>query len=126
MKTPDEHARSLFQKAENDLIAANAVIATGKALDTVCFHAQQAVEKCLKAMLASRGISYPWRHDLGELVEAVKAHVPEIADFERDIFSLSPFAVQSRYDDAIDPPYDVAKRSLDIARCIFELTSGHI
>jgi len=42
MKTPLDHARALLQKAANDLVAAQATLTTGKALDTVCFHAQQA------------------------------------------------------------------------------------
>ncbi|MCI0617695.1 HEPN domain-containing protein [bacterium] len=49
MKSPLEHAIGLWQKAENDLIAAQTILTTRRALDTVCFHAQQAVEKCLKA-----------------------------------------------------------------------------
>jgi HEPN domain-containing protein len=44
MKTPSDHAQMLLQKAANDLVAARATLATGEALDTVCFHAQQAVE----------------------------------------------------------------------------------
>lgn len=45
MKTILDHARELLRKAYNDLIAARAILATGEALDTVYFHAQQAVEK---------------------------------------------------------------------------------
>ena len=58
MKAPLDHAKALLKKAANDLIAAEAI------LDTVCFHAQQAVEKSLKAILAFHDVSYPWRHDL--------------------------------------------------------------
>lgn len=47
MKTILDHAREFLRKAYNDLIAARAILATGEALDTVCFHAQQAVEKSL-------------------------------------------------------------------------------
>lgn len=35
------------------------------------FHAQQAAEKGLKAWLAFLGRSYPFRHDLGELLAAL-------------------------------------------------------
>jgi len=76
MKGPLEHARGLLEKAAHDLIAAKATIATGKALDTVCFHAQQAAEKSLKALLALEDVVYPWRHDLGELVALTKPHSP--------------------------------------------------
>jgi len=38
MKSPLDLARALLQKAANDLVAAQATLATGEALDTVCFH----------------------------------------------------------------------------------------
>jgi HEPN domain len=30
----------------------------------VCFHSQQAVEKALKAVLAARGVEFPFIHDI--------------------------------------------------------------
>jgi HEPN domain-containing protein len=59
MNSPRDHAVGLLQKAANDLVAANATIATEQALDTVCFHAQQAAERSLKALLALRDVAYP-------------------------------------------------------------------
>ena len=50
MSAASEHARVLLGKATNDLIAAHAILSTGQALDTVCFHTQQAVEKALIAV----------------------------------------------------------------------------
>jgi len=73
MKSPRDHARGLWEKAEHDLVAGRATIATGKAFDMVCFHAQQAAEKSLKALLAVKDVEHPWRHDLGELLELVRA-----------------------------------------------------
>jgi len=63
MKRPRDHAQALLNKAANDLVAAQATLSTGQALDTVCFHVQQAVEKSLKAILALHEIEYPWWHD---------------------------------------------------------------
>ncbi len=82
MKSPRDHALALLKKAANDLVAARATLATGEALDTVSFHAQQAVEKSLKSILALWEVEYPWRHDLGELLELVKPLVPEVIPFE--------------------------------------------
>ena len=111
MKSPREHA-----KADNDLIAATATLATGKALDTVCFHAQQAAEKSLKALLALKGIPYPFRHDLGELTELAKIHYPFGAAMEAEVLTLSPYAVEARYDDTMTPTVKEARAALDIAR----------
>lgn len=60
MKSPRDLALALLEKAAHDLVAARATIATGDAMDTVCFHAQQAVEKDLKALLALKDVEYPW------------------------------------------------------------------
>ena len=121
MKSPREHALALLSKAENDLVAAKATIATGKALDTVCFHAQQAAEKSLKALLALKDIVYPHRHDIGELVELAKTHFPAVARSERELLALSPYAVQLRYDETMEPSLAEARTALDTAvnACLF-------
>ena len=49
-------------KASHDLIAARAILSAGDAFDTACFHAQQAVEKSLKTVLALYEIEPPRRH----------------------------------------------------------------
>lgn len=115
MKSPREHAQGLLEKASHDLVAARATMATGQALDTVCFHAQQAAEKSLKALLALKDVVYPWRHDLGELVKLVLPHFPEVASIENDLLLLSPYAIEVRYDDVIRPDISEAQTALDIA-----------
>ncbi len=102
-------------KANNDLIAAEAILATGKALDAVCFHTQQAAEKSLKALLALHDVTYPWRHDLTELVEIVTPLAPEITPLVPRIIQLTPFAVEVRYDETFYPPYSEANAALKTA-----------
>ena len=60
MKQPRDHAQTLLKKAANDLIAADAILSTERALDTACFHTQQAVEKSLKAILAYHEYVKAW------------------------------------------------------------------
>jgi HEPN domain-containing protein/predicted nucleotidyltransferase len=63
----------------------------------LCFQAQQAVEKALKAVLVSRGIIAPRTHDLNVLLrrlEALGVRTPaEVADAP----ALTFFAVEARY-----------------------------
>lgn len=63
------------------------------------FHAQQAVEKALKAALAFNGVDFPFSHDLRLLIglcEASDISLPvELADVDR----LSPYAARLRYGD---------------------------
>jgi len=119
MKAPRDHARALLKKATNDLTAAKAILSTGEALDTVCFHAQQVVEKSLKAILALHAIEYPWRHDLGELLELVRPLAPEIASFEDRIFRMTPYAVEVRYDVEFEPVLPEAEEALEIATEVY-------
>lgn len=124
MKSPRDHALALLKKAANDLVAARTTITTGQALDTVCFHSQQAVEKSLKATLALHDVEYPWRHDLGELLELVKPLAPEITPFEDRILGMTPFAVEIRYDEEFEPPIDEANEALQTALEVHQLISA--
>lgn len=73
------------------------------------FHAQQAVEKALKAWLACLGRPYPLRHDLGELLAALEDAGEGVADLWM-LTDLTPFAVQLRYDDP-DPGSPLDRRA---------------
>ncbi len=80
MATPRDNALGMLSKAESDLFAARAVLATGRAMDIVCFHAQQAAEKSIKAVLASREIEYPWTHNLRQLIDLAAPHLPALEE----------------------------------------------
>jgi hypothetical protein len=64
------------------------------------FHAQQAVEKALKAVLSDRGLEYPRTHDLLLLMELLeKARVQGPPDAS-DLDSLSVYGAPLRYEDS--------------------------
>jgi HEPN domain-containing protein len=124
MKGPRDHAQALLNKAANDLVAARATLSTGQALDTVCFHAQQAVEKSLKAILALHEIEYPWWHDLGELFELVRPLASELIPFENQMFRMTPYAVEARYDEEFEPSLDEASEAFEVAEEVYRLSSN--
>ena len=123
MKSPREHALGLLNKAEHDLVAAEATLSTGRALDMVCFHAQQAAEKSLKALLALYDVEYPWRHDLAELLELVRPLASGIDALEEQIIQLTPFAVEVRYDEEFEPSLSEAMEALQTATEIHTLVA---
>jgi len=123
MKGPREHALGLLDKAEHDLVAAEATLSTGRALDMVCFHAQQAAEKSLKALLALHDVEYPWRHDLAELLDLAKSFAPQIRRLEERIILLTPFAVEVRYDGEFEPSFSEAVGALQTATEIHTLVA---
>lgn len=82
------------------------------------FHAQQAVEKTLKAWLAYLGHDYPLRHDLGELLAALASAGQDIESLWA-LTDLTSFAVQLRYDELeIGPPLDRQSVDADIAALV--------
>ena len=65
--------------------------------DVICFHAQQAAEKYLKALLEERGLSIPKIHDLLRLLTELLPHYPNLGSLRRGLLTLNDFAVDARY-----------------------------
>lgn len=87
------------EKAENDfaVMEREARVRKNPAHDVVCFHAQQCVEKYLKARLCHAGQEAGRLHDLVALLERVLAIEPLWEAFRPDLAYLSDFAVAYRY-----------------------------
>jgi HEPN domain-containing protein len=88
----------LLALAREDLASAEALHAAEQVSDSpVGFHAQQAVEKALKAVIASRGQEFPFTHDLGvlmQLCEDAGLKLPaDLSESDR----LNPYAAALRY-----------------------------
>lgn len=124
MKDKSALAQGWFRKADSDLADARRTAASEGPYDTACFHAQQAVEKYLKGVLAWRGLEIPRTHDLEELQRLCAQHElwPEIATF--DLTDLTSYAVELRYDAEFWPPQPTAADSIKLAEqvrtCVFD------
>jgi len=64
---------------------------------SICYHAQQAVEKFLKAYLVFQNIDFPKTHDLDFLLLECKKIDNKV--FDIDFGSLTDFGVSIRYPD---------------------------
>ena len=107
-------ARSLLSSAEKDLKAIrNMTDADSFADEVFGFHAQQAVEKTLKAWIALLGGEYPFIHDLDALLNALEKLGADV-DTLRDLVELNAFAVQSRYEALESPDEPLDRRSVTI------------
>ena len=65
--------------------------------DAVCFHAQQCVEKYLKARLILAGINFPKTHDLVALLALVQKVEPLWQPWKEHLSKLTYYAVTVRY-----------------------------
>ena len=63
----------------------------------MCFHAQQCVEKYLKACLQEMNLPIPRTHNLEELLNLILPTIPTWRTWKTDISKLSKHAVETRY-----------------------------
>ncbi|MFQ5806679.1 MAG: HEPN domain-containing protein [Phycisphaerae bacterium] len=66
-------------------------------LDDLCFDAQQAVEKALKALLIARGVRFPSTHIIADLVTLLKRAGNALPESAAGAVDLTPYAVRARY-----------------------------
>jgi HEPN domain-containing protein len=135
MSTTDRRralARRWLSKARTDLAVATVVLEKGPDMDAwaCCFHAQQAAEKALKAILVARGVEPPYTHDIG----ALAAVMPDALSFDvsgDDLGDLTTYATGPRnvFDagtEAEDPTWAEAERALVTAGRIYTAVLAHL
>lgn len=117
-----------LEKASNDLRTAETMISvTPPVTDTSCYHAQQCVEKALKACLTLAGRHVEKTHSLPRLVELCSADFPSINRLSEAAIELTDYAVQSRYpDDWREIPLEEATASVQKARTAFNFINTQI
>ena len=110
----DQHdlARDLLGLAQDDLVAAEALLDVAAVSDAIVgFHAQQAVEKAFKAVLADHGASFPFTHNVG-LLMTLCADTGALAPSSlADADLLTPYGVAPRYDAKTPGTVDRVRRS---------------
>jgi HEPN domain-containing protein len=96
-------ARVLARKADGDAKAMHR-LATDPEIDdeAVGFHAQQAIEKWLKAVMALQGLEEARIHDLGRLLEILGEAGVDSPPGANRLDDLSIYAVPLRYADLLD------------------------
>ncbi len=71
--------------------------------EDLCFNAQQAAEKAIKAVFIYRGERFPFIHDLEELLGILERNGLRIPKYVRQATELSRFAVATRYPSLASP-----------------------
>ena len=65
--------------------------------EILCFHAQQAVEKALKAVLVDRSTDFPYTHDIEELLATLEESGVPCPVASPEANRLTRYAVLTRY-----------------------------
>lgn len=92
---PTDH-REWLNRARGNLARAGNV-APEYFLEDLCFDAQQAAEKAIKAVFVHRGWTFPYTHDIMRLLILLGGNGIKVPKYVFRADDLTPFAVVSRY-----------------------------
>jgi len=118
-------ARSLARRSRDDLDALVALHELAGIADAIIgFHAQQAVEKALKAAIVNAGGELHRTHDLRFLVKQAIGLAIVLPEEVTEAQWLTPWAVELRYDEYLEEPLNralavqAAGAAVAIAECL--------
>jgi HEPN domain-containing protein len=112
-RLPPDDPREWINRAHSNLAQAEAgANLPAVYLEDLCFQAQQAVEKALKAVLLTRKVRFSRTHDLAELISLIEASGQPLPERVYGAAQLTVFAVGARYPGPTEPvtedEYDAA------------------
>ncbi len=98
---PDDPREWLNRARSNLALAKNRV--PDAYLEDLCFEAQQAAEKAIKAVMIARKIEFPYVHDLARLLSLLDAVGEPIPETVRRAEELTLYATEGRYPGLTNP-----------------------
>ncbi|MGQ9623718.1 MAG: HEPN domain-containing protein [Candidatus Caldatribacteriaceae bacterium] len=101
-RLPPDDPHEWLNRAWSNLLRAKHLL-EGVYLEDLCFDAQQAAEKAVKAVLIYLGVRFPRTHDLAELLTLVEKAGQPVPERIRRASILMPYAVESRYPGLSEP-----------------------
>ncbi len=89
--------------------------------EDLCFHAQQAAEKALKAIYLDRGWTFPYIHDLEKLLAGLRENGLEAPQAVGQAVVLTSYAFEARYPGLGEPITEgECKRAVALAETVVE------
>jgi len=119
---PPDDPHEWLRRARSNLARAQADIRlAGVYLEDLCFDAQQAAEKAIKAVLIGRSIRFPYVHDLTALLGLVEQGGTAVPEAVREAGRLTRFAVVTRYPGIAEPvTQEEYERAVAIAEAVID------
>lgn len=94
----EKQTASLIAAAERDIVTLEHLGTNVHIADEIWgFHAQQATEKLLKAILIFRNVRYPFVHNLEFIAEVMEQNGVNIPSCAQSLLGLTPYAAELRY-----------------------------
>ncbi len=117
-----EFAQRWLVRTDHDIITAKqTLLLENGPTDTPCFHAQQAIEKALKALLTGNQVSFPRTHDLLRMLDLALLLMPDLDLYREQFADMETYAVDIRYPDlGFDPLREEAIDALALAEEVVE------
>jgi HEPN domain-containing protein len=123
---PPEDPREWLNRAQSNLGLAKAK-GSGIYLEDLCFHAQQAAEKAIKALLIKRAVDFPYVHDLAELMTLLEQAGVDLPVTVKQGEKLTRFAVFTRYPGIASPvSHEEYEEALNLAEEILNWVKKQI
>src|SRR5436190_6665302 len=97
-RLPPDDPREWLNRARSNLVRAEKII-PGVYLEDLCFDAQQAAEKAIKAVFVYRGLTFPYTHNLARLLRVLERVGQKIPQYVHRADKLTRFAAETRYPD---------------------------
>ena len=116
-----------LRRAKSDLALARIPLPEGGFYEDLCFHAQQAAEKALKAVYLYHGWTFRYVHDLEELITGLKRHGLTVPEAVEQCVALTPYASETHYPGLSEPvtPEEYAE-AVALAERVVERAEGTI
>lgn len=96
-------AEDWLARAEGDLALARALLPEGAFYEDLCFHAQQAAEKAIKAIYQHCGKRFRYTHDLDELITGLQNEGISVPGEVMEAALLTSYAWEARYPGLSEP-----------------------
>jgi HEPN domain-containing protein len=93
---PPTDPREWLNRAKSNLAGAGQ-LAPDRYLEDLCFDAEQAAEKAIKAVFIHRGLRFPYVHELTRLLQLLEQGGVKVPKYVWRADALTPFAVEARY-----------------------------
>ena len=126
MKNLHDLVRGWLGKAESDLATVKLCVSSRTSFDVACFHAQQVIERYLKAYLIFKDVDFPFVHDLDRLLEICAGTDPAFKELLSMVEGMTEYAVKLRYDPDFWPPIEQAKSARDAALKVREFVLARL